>query len=257
MIHFLTLLLDGMPWLPLQYQFLQRVREPWTWWVVEGSAAGISDTRHCRTQTPRLSTDGSTEYMREVARMDHRVRHLQQWMWPGKTAMCNAAVRQMKESGWVWQLDVDEFWTPEQVTTALDLMQDRDEAHFFCRYFVGPDRYIYNPGGWGNRQDIEWKRLWRYQPPQEFLNHEPPMMSCRTRRILSHQETERAGLVFNHYAYVLRKQVEFKEAYYNKPGLVEGWLRLQEAPLPCDLHDFWPTIASGTTVNEYPIPDSR
>ena len=73
-------------------------------------------------------------------------------------------------------------------------------------------------------------------------------------------ETAAAGLVFNHYAYVLEEQVRYKEVRYGFKGAVEGWKRLQEAKnfpvglydeaknFPVDLYDYIPNLGHGLVM---------
>jgi hypothetical protein len=43
-----------------------------------------------------------------------------------------------------------------------------------------------------------------------------------------HEETEKAGLVFQHFSYVLEKDVRFKQEYYGYKNAVKEWKKLQE-----------------------------
>lgn len=93
-----------------------------------------------------------------------------------------------------------------------------------------------------------------------FISHEPPKLDGDFRSAFSHQETERAGLVFNHYAYATEQQVAFKSAYYgsesNRNGFkykdaVANWKRLQaNTKWPVnDLKEFLPWVGDGVRAN--------
>jgi hypothetical protein len=51
--------------------------------------------------------------------------------------------------------------------------------------------------------------------------------------------TETWGLVFDHYAYSIQKQVEFKEDFYGYSGLVDGWKELQKTSGPVRLSQYF------------------
>jgi glycosyltransferase involved in cell wall biosynthesis len=85
--------------------------------------------------------------------------------------------------------------------------------------------------------------------------HEPPVLvDAANRNVaqidpLRHDETERAGLVFQHYAYATLPQVRFKQTYYGYRGAVAGWAELQFAPLPCRLADYFQWVRDETRVD--------
>lgn len=96
-LHIFTIVLDGMPFLPIQFSTFNRLDFPWTWHVVEGAAANVRDTGWCQPQDPRLSQDGSKEFLDSISRHP-RVKIYRSPWWPqGKTEMVNAAVAAIKE----------------------------------------------------------------------------------------------------------------------------------------------------------------
>src|SRR4029078_2125989 len=120
--------------------------------------------------------------------------------------------------------DADELWTARQIQTARRMFLDHPEksaAVYWCRFFVGPDRAISTRGIYGNHPNAEWLRTWRYRPRMYFAAHEPPLLHDKTAdgtvrnvaagNIFWHEETEHAGLVFDHFAYTTREQARFKE----------------------------------------------
>lgn len=260
MITFFTLVLDGMPWLAHHFPVFCQLKMPWHWIIVEGVADAVNCTSWCSKIPPRLSNDGTNEYLRYLAAKDQRVTHLQQPLWNGKVAMCNAALALIKEPCLLWQVDSDELWKENQIQAAINLFdqyQDATSAYFRCRYFVGPDRYVTPMADtYGNHTSYEWKRVWRFKPGNRFLTHEPPVMS-EERLAIPHHVTEAEGIVFDHMALATKKSVEFRSHYYagsanlNAPlwrGAVEQWERLQDAELPCKLQDYFKWVDSRATV---------
>jgi hypothetical protein len=172
-------------------------------------------------------------------------------IWPGKTEMVNAALAAMPDGDLLWEVDADEQWSSKQIQTTVNLFAknpDKTSALFCCKVWVGPDRYIYEPGKSGNHLEYEWRRVWRFNPGWTFKTHEPPAYGEIPAGInhadIKHDETMASNLIFNHLAYVNEAQVAFKERYYKWPGLVEGWRRLQSAELPCLLRDYMPQWAN-------------
>lgn len=261
MIHFFTIVLDGMPWVTRHHESFRHLRQKWDWTVVEGVAQNTACTAWCNKLEPRLSKDGTHSFLNQLTNRDTRVRHRFQPVWPGKVAMCNAALETMKTPGLLWQVDVDEVWTPEQIEAVAKLFDERPDANcafFWCRYFVGPDLVVKNRGSWGNNPAYEWKRVWRFQPWMRFARHEPPIIHGMTEKPILHADTEKVGAVFDHYAYATESQVRFKQEYYsgqaNPHGLeyhqlVEGWLRLQlQHKWPAKLQHYFPFVPPETMV---------
>ena len=245
-IHFVTIVKDGMPFISWHYPIFRQLKIDWQWIVVEGVAAPENCTSWCAPLPPGLSTDGTREYLDSIAGFDKRVVLLRNVYWHGKAAMFNAACELIQESGLLWQVDSDEIWSGFQIGIMEQLFREnpgRNSARFFCRYFVGPDIAV-TSRNCGNNTEYEWNRVWKIKPGVRFKSHEPPKLEDFEEKPLTHQETEAAGLVFDHFAYATEAQVAFKEKYYGSEnnkcghlykGAVERWRKLQ-ANLK------WPTI---------------
>lgn len=257
MITFFTIVLDGMPWIAKHREVFASLTIPWRWIVVEGAASNAKCTSWCAPQSPRLSQDGTTEYLNRISR-DSKVLVLQQRLWNGKVSMCNAALRCIKEPCLLWQIDADELWNANQIMAVVKLFEsnpDKNCAMFWCRYFVGPDVVVTSRGCWGNNPAYEWKRVWRFEPGMTFQTHEPPYIKGMAENRISHEETEKVGAVFDHMAYATLQQVQFKEHYYagNHPhgneyrGLSDSWTKLQEnQEWPVRLKRFFPFVDQET-----------
>ncbi len=250
MIHFFTIVLDGFPWITHHLPIFQKLPPDidWDWTVVEGVAEPVKDTSWCKPITPRLSQDGTHQYLWSL--IGHpRFRFLWDTSWPGKTAMCNRALSLMKEPGLLWQVDADEIWDWQRITWmvgAFENVPSKTCADFHCRYFVGPNLVVDRiPGTWTNQYDWLWRRVWRFEPGMELVTHEPPVIGGLAVRRFSPNETNAMGIEFDHYAYVTEAQVAFKEQYYGYRGAVEGWRRLQEnQQWPAKLREFLPWVTN-------------
>lgn len=262
-IFFVTIVKDGMPFIGLHYPMMRQLPFDWTWNVIEGTAAPEACTSWCAPMPPGLSTDGTTELLDSLATFDKRVRVFRHAYWHGKTAMLNAALEWLHEPCLLWQIDADEIWNLAQIQAVVALfdkdLSKRNCARFFCRYFVGQDVVITSRNGYGNNTGYEWNRVWKVEPGVRFKTHEPPCLEKFEERPFTHEQTEDAGAVFDHYAYATEAQVKFKSAYYgstaNKAGhlyrnAVEGWKRLQaNQKWPVDLREFLPWVGNNVSAS--------
>ena len=274
-IHFFSLVLNGMPFIKYHIKVFQTLKLSWKWHIVEGVAELKHDTAWSvqtggripeRFHRNGLSIDGTTEYLDELARQypDNIVIHRKAdgAFWGGKVEMCNAPLKTIKQTCLLWQLDVDELWTRVQIEKMAELFRcnpEKTAAWFYCRYFVGPRLEITSRNNYANNPTTEWLRVWRYVPGMKWQAHEPPTLMLNTMlgaqnagTLLPfvHAETEKQSLVFEHYAYVLPTQLQFKESYYGYAGALEAWERLQQCgKFPVRLASFFPWVKDETIVD--------
>jgi len=251
-LHILTIVLDGMPWLPSHLAVFNTLNVDWHWHIVEGVAANTHCTKWCRTLLPRLSVDGTTEFLDDIS-AHKRVTIYRKEQWDGKIEMVNAPLKVIQEPGLLWEMDADELWTKAQIETGVNLFianPNRQLAQFKCRYYFGPDIVITSDNTYGNHHDYEWYRLWRWTPGQLFTTHEPPRLPGSTEHKIPIADTEKAGLVFEHYAYATPEAVSFKEYYYGYTNALENWHKLQEnKKWPARLGEFIPWIKDEATAS--------
>lgn len=271
-IMFVTIALDAQPFIGLIYAELRKLPEEieWQWFVCEGVASPIHCTKWCSYQKPRLSVDGTTEFLDSLSGFDNRVVHQTKAEWEGKVAMVNnplilSRFARQKDDFLVWQMDADELWTAEQIRELHGMFTsncypEKNAAFFWCRYFVGPDKVITTRNCFGNKSNYEWLRVWKVKPGMLFRTHEPPVIDGLKLNPFIHPETEARGLVFDHYAYATRAQVAFKEQYYAGPnnpnaryykGLTERWDKFQQQQTwPRPLREIFPWAEPFATVNK-------
>jgi hypothetical protein len=257
-IEFFTIVYNGQPWIRGQAEFFrQLVGVDWRWHLVEGLAEHVKDTGWCKeaggrisdfeSRNKNLSTDGTREFLdelkKEFGEKIRLYRPLGAEPWPGKKAMIDCFLPQLEDGCLLWQLDVDEFWKPDQVRQILAEFEKRPEltaGWFDCDYFFGWDRCSSRPGVFGNFREYEWLRVWRFQKGDSWGSHEPPRLNRNSEsgnrkedvgRInpLIQKETRVRGWKFQHYALTDRPQMEFKEIYYGHRGLIAGLDQLGKA----------------------------
>ena len=254
-LEIFTLVLDGMPWIRHHLPVFNRLSCDWRWTICHGVAANVKDTKWIQPQDPRLSNDGTTEYLAEIAKQHPRVRVMERPLWNGKTEMCNAAMAGARAPCIVLQVDADELWAADQIESMLSMfvaMRQVDKMQFWCRYFLGPNIIIGPRDGksYGCRQ-TEWLRAWYMsRPDQYFVTHEPPVFSGSPGKTLSRDETLAYGIQFDHFAYATRAQVAYKERVYGYPGAVDGWDALQRnTSWPVKLKNFLPWVDEQSTAD--------
>lgn len=248
MLHVMTLALDALPFLHWHLPALSMLDHPWRWYVVEGASMNGGSTKWCQPQRPRLSEDGTTQYLDSIA-SHPRVTVIRSDSWPSKDAMCNAALERMKTPGTLIQCDSDELWTSYQlcdIATCFEKKPNLDRMEFRCRYFYGPNIVVV-----GGDERNHWARAWRFKPGQYFTSHEPPTLSDRRGELMRSGETARLGLIFDHYSYATEAQVAYKEHFYGYHNAVKHWRKLQENPFwPVrDLQQWLPWVPKGTQAD--------
>ena len=164
----------------------------------------------------------------------------------------------------LWQVDVDEIWTSDQISAVRDLFiqsPEKSAAFYLCQFFVGPSLVTTTVNTYGNYLGSEWLRTWRFRQGDSWLAHEPPQLvrqqcgvavDVATINPFMHAETVEKGLVFHHYAYATEDQIRFKEVYYGYKGAVEQWRALQRAErFPVKLKDYFSWVEDEAEVDRY------
>ncbi len=275
-IHFFTIVLNGQPYIPYHIDIFKQLTCNWHWHIVEGVAdlkhdtgwsvqfgGSISDEIHRNG----LSNDGTTEYLDQLAQLypDNITIYRKPTgvFWDGKREMVNAPLANIQTECLLWQVDVDELWTLEQLNTARQLFinhPDKTAAFYWCWYFVGEKLLISTRNCYAQNPNQDWLRTWKFKPGAFWAAHEPPVLveqiaddqyqNLAAINPFLHAETEQAGLVFQHFAYATTAQLQFKEQYYGYKEAVAQWTQLQETTkFPVSLRDYFAWVGDGTQVN--------
>lgn len=275
-INFFTIVLNGEPFIRHHIEVMKKLPFKWHWHIVEGVAELKHDTawsikwggciseeihRHGR------SNDGTTEYLNELAQLypDNVTiyRKPEGNFWDGKLEMVNAPLVNINEECLLWQIDVDELWTVEQICTGRQMFINSPEktaAFYWCWYFVGENLVISTRNCYTQNPQQEWLRTWRFKPGAFWTAHEPPVLveslpdgklkNVAAENIFLHDETEKYDLVFQHFAYVTKEQLQFKEQYYGYNNAVSEWLGLQaQNKFPVLLNRYFSWVQDHTIVD--------
>lgn len=275
-IQFFTIVLNGRPFIERHFEVFQQLTVPWKWHIVEGAAELVGDTAWSAANGGHLpaafhnnglSTDGTTTYLNALqAAFPDQVtvsRRTGGGVFAGKTEMIRAIAAGISDECLLWQVDVDEFWTPEQIHEAHRMfMEDgsRTAAYYLCDFHVGPGLVTTTLNTYASHMGGEWLRTWRFRPGMQWLTHEPPRLMakglgpdlCDVAHVnpFAHHETAARGLVFRHEAYVAESQLRFKEDYYGYKNAVAGWKALQkETKFPVPLRQFLGWVNDETLVD--------
>jgi glycosyltransferase involved in cell wall biosynthesis/predicted O-methyltransferase YrrM len=275
-IHFFTIVLNGQPFIRYQIEIFKQLPFKWHWHIVEGVAKLKHDTGwslklggyiNDEIHHNGRSNDSTTEYLDELAQEypDNITvyRKPDGVFWDGKREMVNEPLLNIYEECLLWQIDVDELWTVEQILTGRQMFienPDKTAAFYWCWYFVGEKIIISTRNCYAQNPRQEWLRTWRYKPGAVWVAHEPPRLeeplpNGQWRDVASvnpflHQETEKHGLVFQHFAYVTPEQLHFKEQYYGYKNAVSQWKGLQETTkFPVLLREYFSWVRDETMVD--------
>ena len=239
-IHFFTIVLNGQPFIRYHIDIFKQLPFKWHWHIIEG----VADLKHDTGWSLQLggkitdeihkqgrSKDGTSEYLDELAaKYPENItlyRKPEGEFWDGKREMVNAPLRNIKEECLLWQVDVDEIWTLEQICNSRKLFiknPEKTAAFYWCWYFVGENLVISSRNCYTQNPKQDWLRTWRFKPGYLWAAHEPPVLvenlpDGQQKNIAAinpfrHVETEKEGLIFQHFAYITPEQLSFKEQYY-------------------------------------------
>lgn len=228
----LTIILNGNRHLLHNYYWLQMVDMFDLWVIVEGVAKNSGSTSWCNTLPDNChlnhrSNDNTTELIDSIASSNTKVKIVRtlDGPWESKDDQVNAGIHEILKytnKAFLWQVDIDEQWTPEQLKIAEQELEQGGgkTGYFLSNYYVGPNQVAL--GEWGEGRSGPYRRLWDWKG-ELFETHEPPKLVGKNG----------PGLLltprFNHYAYYFDTDVKFKEIYYQGyNGLYDRWVKVQE-----------------------------
>jgi hypothetical protein len=144
--------------------------------------------------------------------------------WAGEKDEQSQAYARRVTGEYLWQVDVDEFYRPEDTEKVLDLLAARPEitaVSFNMIAFWGSLNVIVD-GPCLRLGARQFHRLFRFGPGYKYHTHRPPTVldpegrDLRGLNWLNGQATERLGIGLLHYALLFPKQVREKCAYYSR-----------------------------------------
>ena len=138
-----------------------------------------------------------------------------------KDEQCNAYMHLLDPAtDYLWNLDSDEVWNPEDIITILRLCRDNYYTSVgvrSCTFFGGFTHYL---TGWEQQRD-QFLRAFKVYPGSTWETHRPPTLRHMQKLGLppaKHLDSDtlfdRHGVQFYHYSYVFPRQVFNKVSYY-------------------------------------------
>lgn len=123
---------------------------------------------------------------------------------------------------YLWQVDIDEFYKPEDMRAVLEMLRDDPEitaVSFKMITFWGGFDYITD--GWYLQQGAEiYHRLFKWGPGYRYVAHRPPTVhdpqgqDLREIKWVNGYELYKRGVQLYHYSLLFPKQVSDKAKYY-------------------------------------------
>lgn len=165
------------------------------------------------------STDDTNKIINEFEEQTHtewfewiKVIHGQ---WKEKTEQCQAFMPYVPEdTDYLWCIDADEVFKPETIEQVIRILKHTKPSSlgFKSHTFYGGFRRVMV----GMEARHNFKRVLKYAPGCEYLNHRPPTLSSETGKPFTHLE----GMY--HYSYVSPVQVKAKIKYYEEAVIQNG-----------------------------------
>jgi hypothetical protein len=250
-----TIVLNGMPFIKNQFDIIPKIFDEWH--IIEGATLPVLDTKWCKNidnnfyDKNKLSIDGTSQFLDSIVDNKKIFIHRKNNFWQGKLEMCNK-IKNIMENCILMQIDVDEFWKPDILKNLLEFCEKNegfDGMMFKCNFYVGENLVITTENTYGD-MPYEWFRLWKIKEKTEWISHEPPKIkNCY--KFLSKDFTKNKGWIFDHYAYVNKEQLKFKENFYGYKDAVKNWETLQNCEnFPCKLKDYLNWVDEASIVNK-------
>lgn len=191
--------------------------------VVEGAAPAAANVA-----TPDgHSQDGTLETLRLFKAEEDTENKLKivtkDGFWIEKDEMSQAYAARAT-GDYLWQVDVDEFYLPQDMQKIIDMLRDDPKitaVSFKTVTFWGSPDIIVD--GWYLRRggDI-FHRLFKWEQGYKYVTHRPPTVcnaqgvDLRDLRWIKGEELARCDIFMYHYSLLLPKQVLEKSAYYGQ-----------------------------------------
>ena len=166
--------------------------------------------------------------------------------WPGEKDEMSRSYAKRATGQYLWQVDVDEFYKPEDMRAVIEWMEREPELHAASfkqiQFWGGFDAYA---DSWYLRRGGEvFHRLFRWGEGCEYVTHRPPTVTDdagRDLRRMGHLDAEtlaERGIFLYHYSLVFPKQVREKCRYYGsadwaKRDRAEQWAERVFMRLEC------------------------
>ncbi len=142
--------------------------------------------------------------------------------WPGEKDEQSQAYASRATGNYLWQVDIDEFYQPEDVRSILKMLADNPAitaVSFRQITFWGGFDYVVD--SWYLREGAEiYHRLFKRKQGYQYTTHRPPTVidssgrDLRDIKWINGYELARRNIFLYHYSLLFPKQVDEKCKYY-------------------------------------------
>jgi len=149
--------------------------------------------------------------------------------WPGEKHEQSAAFAERATGDYLWQVDVDEFYRPEDIEAVRAMLVQEPsitQVSFRQVTFWGAPAYCVD-GIYLRRGAGIYHRLFKWQPGYRYVNHRPPTVvdasgrDLRAVHFVDGNMLAARGIILYHYSLLFPKQVIEKNRYYGAAGWAE------------------------------------
>lgn len=236
-VTFGMIVLNGQPFLRYNlrslYPFAHEII------VVEGASPAAKNIA-----TPQgHSTDGTLDALRDFKAFEDTDDKLTiitaedeghpDGFWPGEKHEMSQVYAKRATGDYLWQVDVDEFYKPEDMHSVLEMLHSDLEitaVSFKMITFWGSFDYLTD--GWYLRRGANtYHRLFKWGAGYEYVTHRPPTVhnelgqDLRDLHWANGEQLSKKGIKLYHYSLLFPKQVMEKCDYYG----VAKWARRERA----------------------------
>lgn len=166
------------------------------------------------------SNDGTNDILDNFRDPDNKLKVIHS-QYNEKTEQANKYISELwKNNDYIWHLDADEIFKPEDIETVFKLLKDHKftTAGFRSATFYGGFEKILG----GFEEAHEFKRLAKFYPGSKWKTHRPPTINHTAGNRLPEKHLkkndlyDKHGVRIYHYSYVFPRQVKEKIHYYKK-----------------------------------------
>ncbi len=144
--------------------------------------------------------------------------------WPGEKDDQSQAYARRASGDYLWQVDVDEFYKPEDMRAILEMLaSDHGIAAVSFKMITFWGSLDVVTDGWYLRRGAEiYHRLFKWGPGYQYKTHRPPTVidpqgrDLRRLKWMSGYHLARRGIFLYHYSLLFPKQVIEKCEYYGR-----------------------------------------
>lgn len=214
------------------------------WIFVQGASKSTFCTSWCKSIPEEYhsngnSIDGTISFLEDIKKLyPTKIEIINtNGFWDGKVSMFNKALELVTEPCYLWEIDIDEYWTSAQMYNAEKILDSigADIGTFTCDYLLSDNIIV--RGEWGESTKHGYRRLWKYTPGSKFIAHEPPILENTSKMVLPYLMPR-----FKHLSYYYIEDVIFKSKWYgNHHNILEGWRDIVTGitPLPCTIENLF------------------